>query len=240
LESWKHRIYHLIEPTDRSSPAQTAYHVLMMAAIFVSLVPLLFKGDHPVFHVIDAVTVTLFILDYVLRYLTADLALGKGRKSYALYPVTPFAIIDLVTILPGLGVIGGTYKLLRLMRVIRALRVFKALRYSRNFRLVANVIRRQARLLLSLIVFAVGYIFISALIMFNVETERFDNFFEAVWWAVSMLTTVGYGDIYPTTVGGRLVSMVSSIVGIALIALPSGIITAGFMEALADEKRESE
>jgi voltage-gated potassium channel len=214
------------------------YQVVMMTAIAVSLVPLLFKEYYSIFVIIDVMTVVLFIIDYVLRFITADLKLGKKRKSFALYPVTPFAIIDLVTILPGLGIIDGTFKLLRLMRVIRALRVFKALRYSKNFRIITTVIRKQARLLVSLFIFALAYIFISALVMFNVEPDRFSNFFESVWWSVSMLTTVGYGDVFPETTGGKLVSMISSLVGIALIALPSGIITAGFMEALGEGKKE--
>jgi voltage-gated potassium channel len=208
----------------------------MIAAIGVSLVPLLFKEYAPIFEMIDIVTVTIFIFDYVLRFITADIKLGKGGRSFALYPVTPFAIIDLITILPGLGIMNGTFKLLRLMRVIRALRVFKALRYSKNFRIITTVVRKQGRLLVSLVVFALGYIFVSALIMFNVEPDRFNNFFGAVWWSVSMLTTVGYGDIYPETIGGKFVSMVSSLIGIALIALPSGIITAGFMESLREDK----
>lgn len=83
---------------------------------------------------------------------------------------------------------------------------------------------------------AIGYVLISALVIFNVEPETFDNFFEAVYWATVSLTTMGYGDIYPVTTIGRIVTMISSFVGIAIVALPAGIITAGYMDRIQKEK----
>lgn len=85
-------------------------------------------------------------------------------------------------------------------------------------------------------VLAGGYIALSALIMFHVEPDSFDTFFDAIYWAVVTLTTVGYGDIYPTSEIGRIVSMMSSFMGIAIVALPTGIITAGYMRELSREK----
>ena len=80
---------------------------------------------------------------------------------------------------------------------------------------------------------------ISALTIYNVEPESFDTFFDAVYWATISLTTVGYGDIYPVTVVGRIVTMISSVLGIAIIALPSGVITAGYLEEI-NKKDEDE
>ena len=85
--------------------------------------------------------------------------------------------------------------------------------------------------------FAAGYILISALVIFNVEGESFNTFFDAVYWATISLTTVGYGDIYPITTAGRIITMLSSVLGIAVVALPAGIITAGYMDALNEEKQ---
>ncbi len=79
------------------------------------------------------------------------------------------------------------------------LRTFKFLKYSTNFIVITKVVRKSKSILLSLIICAIMYVFISALFMFNVEPESFDNFFEAIYWATTALTTVGYGDIYPTT-----------------------------------------
>ena len=83
---------------------------------------------------------------------------------------------------------------------------------------------------------AVAYILISALVIYNVEPESFETFFDAIYWATISLTTVGYGDIYPITTIGRIVTMISSAFGIAIIALPSGVITAGYLEEIGKEK----
>ena len=87
---------------------------------------------------------------------------------------------------------------------------------------------------------AVSYILVSALIVFNAEPEAFNTFFEAVYWATISLTTVGYGDIYPVTTIGRVVTMVSSIFGVAIIALPSGVITAGYLAEFGEEDNQEE
>lgn len=79
---------------------------------------------------------------------------------------------------------------------------------------------------------AIGYIVISALIMFNVEPATFPSFFDAVYWATVSLTTVGYGDIYAVSTIGKVITMLSSVFGIAIVALPAGIVTAGYMEEI--------
>ena len=97
------------------------------------------------------------------------------------------------------------------------------------------MLRRSRDPLLAVGAFAGAYILVSALIIFNVEPDSFDTFFEAVYWATVSLTAVGYGDIYPVTTIGRLVAMASSIFGIAIVALPAGIITAGYMNEIHKE-----
>lgn len=81
-----------------------------------------------------------------------------------------------------------------------------------------------------------AYIMTSAIIVLNVEPDSFDSFFEAVYWATVSLTTIGYGDIIPATTMGRLITMISAFFGIAVIALPAGIITAGYMEEMQEHK----
>ena len=85
---------------------------------------------------------------------------------------------------------------------------------------------------------AVAYVLISSLVIYNVEPESFDTFFDAIYWATISLTTVGYGDIYPVTTSGRIVTMISSVFGIAIIALPSGVITAGYLEEVNKENHQ--
>ena len=98
------------------------------------------------------------------------------------------------------------------------------------------VFHRQKDSLTVVCVLAVGYIFISALVIFNVEPETFNNFFDAIYWATVSLTTVGYGDIYAVSMAGKVITMISSVFGIAIVALPAGIITAGYMEELNKDK----
>ena len=142
------------------------------------------------------------------------------------------AIIDLISILPSVTVLNSGFKLLKLFRLLRTLKVFRAfkfLRYSRSFDIISNVFKKQKKILSAVATMAVAYVLLSALIIYNVEPESFNTFFDAIYWATISLTTVGYGDIYPITTIGRIVTMVSSVFGIAIIALPSGVITAGYL-----------
>ena len=208
----------------------------MMVVILASLVPLAFKEVTPFLAVLDKVTVVVFIADYVLRLLTADLKLKKGAVSYLIYPFTPMALIDLLCILPSFTAIAGGFRLLKIFRLLRAFRVFRAfkmLRYSKSLSIIIGVIREQRTPLLAVGTLALAYILISALVIFNVEPESFGSFFDAVYWATVSLTTVGYGDIYPVSTAGRIITMLSSVFGIAVVALPSGIITAGYMDKIS-------
>ena len=211
----------------------------MIVIILVSLIPLAFKEDNTLFTVMDKVSVSVFIFDYALRWLTADYKFGnRSFSSFVRYPFSTMAIVDLVSILPSLSFISSGFKLLRILRMIRALRVlrvFKAVRYSKSFEIIGNVLRSSKNSLIAVCALAGGYIVISALVVFNVEPDSFNTFFDAIYWATVSLTTVGYGDIYPVSTLGRIITMVSSIFGIAIVALPAGIITAGYMNELNKE-----
>ena len=240
----RRRLFEIIEVSSDNDKASMVYDVSMMIAIVVSIVPLAFKETFPVFYYTDAVTTVLFIGDYVFRLITADFKLKKtGILSFIRYPFTFWAIIDLVSILPGLTILSSGFKLLRLFRIFRTFRVFrvfKALRYSKSILIIINVIKRSKDPLIAVCTLAIGYILISALIIFNVEQDSFNTFFDAIYWATVSLTTVGYGDIYPVSTAGRIITMISSIFGIAIVALPAGIITAGYMDVINSEKENKE
>lgn len=230
----RQKLYKIIEVT-KGNRLGRIYDTVMFFIILLSLVPLMFKEITPAFLTIETIATVAFILDYIFRWITADFKLKKGRASFALYPFHPMAIIDLLSILPAfVDVVPGlrALRLFRLMRTIRVIRVFKVLRYSRNMRLLRDVIRSQRDALLMVGLLAVGYIVLSALVVFNVEPATFRTFFDAIYWATVSLTTVGYGDLYPVTTAGRVVAMASSFVGIAIVALPAGIVTAGYMEEI--------
>ena len=127
---------------------------------------------------------------------------------------------------------------------MKILRLFKVFRYTDKFQVLGNVIKKEKTVLLSVLAIAIFYVFVTALIMFNAEPHinpntgatTFGNFFDALYWATVTLTTVGYGDLTPVTNIGRFVSMLSSLFGVAVIALPSGVITASYLEELRGKK----
>jgi voltage-gated potassium channel len=232
----RQRIFKLVEVADENDRVSNIYDIGMMITIIASLIPLAFKSTNIVFEWLDYITVVIFIIDYILRLITADYKLsGQKAKAFIIYPFTPMAIIDLLSILPSVTMLNSGFKLLKLFRLLRTFRVLRALkflRYSKSFVIIANVFKKQKRVLSAVATLAVAYVLISALVIFNVEPESFNSFFDAIYWATVSLTTMGYGDIYPVTTIGRIVTMVSSIFGIAIIALPSGIITAGYLDEI--------
>ncbi|MBQ9228111.1 MAG: ion transporter [Eubacterium sp.] len=235
----RRRLYEMIEPSGADgSTLSTVYDFVMLVCIVASMVPLAIKQENTVLNVIDKVTVTVFILDYLLRLWTADKKLGKGVKSFVLYPVQPMAVVDLLSILPSLVPINAGFKVLRLFRIVRTFKVFrsfKVFRYSKNITRLLSVLKKQSKSLGAVFSMAVFYVVFTALIMFNIELDTFNSFFDALYWASISLTSVGYGDITPVSEVGRLFTMLSAFVGVAIVALPSGIITAGYLDELHSE-----
>ena len=236
------RIFEIIEASKDGDTLSSIYDSIILVTVIVSLVPLAFKDQAPVFSLIDKVSVSIFIVDYLLRWSTADYKFGRnGLVPFIRYPFTFMAIVDLISILPSITLMSSAFKVFRVFRMLkvmrvfrtmRVFRVFKAARYSRSMDIIANVIKNSKEALAAVGTLAVLYVLISALIVFNIEPDTFGNFFEAIYWATVSLTTVGYGDIYPVTATGKFVAMLSSVFGIAIVALPSGIITAGYMDEL--------
>ena len=237
------RLFEIIETAKEDDRLSNVYDIFMMIVIVLSLVPLAFKQEPPFFVIMDKVAAVIFVIDYVLRFATADLKLKKGALSFVLYPFTPMALIDLLCILPSISIISSAFRVLkvfRLLRTLRVFRVFKAVRYSHSINMIKEVFVIERKPLITVFVLAIGYVVASALVIFNVEPDLFNTFLDAVYWATVSLTTMGYGDITPVTSVGRLVTMISSMFGIAIIALPSGIITAGFMKILrVEQEREA-
>ena len=241
----RQEIFEIIERDENDNLISKLYDRIMQLAIFVSIIPLMFRGQNVIFTTIESVVTILFVTDYLLRWLTADLrSKKKGIWAFVLYPFTLIAIIDLLTILPAISYVNDSLRVLRTWRLLRILRIAKVFKYYEPLQIVMEVFRKKAPVLLTVVGFALFYIFVTALFMFNVEQSVnpktgelfFDDFFDALYWSTCTLTTVGYGDIYPISDIGRIVSMISALVGIAIIALPSGIITAGYMEEVQERK----
>ena len=221
MYDFKRRIYEVLEVGSVGDISSRAYDRLMTIAIIVGLIPLTMKGNSNYTIAIDLVTSVLFTIDYVARVYTADYKMGyKSYKAYIAYIFTPLAIFDFLSIVPVIYIVLPISSWIGLLRLFRIFRVLKLIRYSKTMIVIANVVRKVKKQLVAVLVLIIVYII--------------------VYWATCMLTTVGYGDIYPVTPIGRLITMVSALVGMAVIALPTGIITAGYMAEITKKKSKYE
>lgn len=212
-------------------------------AVVLESVPRLRLAYKPYFTVIELVSVYLFTLEYVLRLWSAvenrRYHTNLGRLRFAL---TPFALIDLFSILPFYLALGGLD--LRILRLVRLFRLFKITRYVRALGLIQQVIRRKrAELAITVGMIAVLLILVSSL-MYSIENEaqpdKFGSIPETMWWGVATLTTVGYGDVFPITPLGKVLSGLIAVLGLGLFALPTGILAAGFAEQLSEQHARDE
>lgn len=217
-----------------------AYAVFSLCVVILSLIPLTVKQNADIFTYIEYATTAVFIFEYIARWMSAGITLKKGKLSYLIYPFTPMAIIDLLTILPTFILLNQGFKALRIIRLVLILRLFRFAKESKSFSIITQVITRERNILGVVCLIAITYIFLTALIVFNVEPDTFGNFFDAVYWACISLTTVGYGDYCPVSGLGRAIAMVSSLVGVAIIALPAGIITGSYIDILKSQAKEKE
>lgn len=248
----KENLHLILEVDDDSSRMSKVYNVLNIIFTLISLVPLLFHEQTDTLIGIEAVAVIFFVIDYILRWFTADVEFPNKSKTraYLTYPFTIYAFLDLLAILPFITVLNQTFRVFRIFRLFRSLRIFRAFRlfrYSKSLEILLRTIKNQKDPLIIVGSSTVAYIFIAALLVFNIEPDTFPSFLEALFWATSSLTTATYGDVFPTSNLGQILSMISYLVGVVIIALPSSIITAGYIDEMekdnviktADEEEES-
>lgn len=199
-----------------------------------------------IFYIIEVVSVCVFTIEYILRLWTADLFFSdvSATKSRFKFIFSFMALIDLFAILPFYipFIIPIDLRVLRTLRIVRLLRLFKVNRYTTALSTIGDVFKKKASQLFSSMFVVSLLMIITSVLMYNVEgtaqPDKFQNAFSGLWWAVATLTTVGYGDIYPITTVGKILSAIIALLGIGLVAVPTGIISAGFMEHISKNKHE--
>ena len=251
MESIKQKIYKIIRDDDKNDYKANIFDAIIISLVIINVIIIFldtFKNIHkyiePYYIIIDTVSIIVFTIEYVLRIWTSplmypDLTPFRARIKYI---TSAKAIIEFIALF-SFYLPLFTYHNLKFIRIIRLFRILSLLkinRYSHALEDLGNVIKRKSLQLLSSI-FIVGVLIIfSALLMYHIENdaqpESFNNAYSSLWWTIATLTTVGYGDIYPVTVLGKLLGIFISLLGIALIAIPTGIISAGFMERSREEK----
>ena len=191
---------------------------------------------------LDIAVAIIFLVEYILRLWVAPLREGarRGIRGAWDYAITPLAILDLIAIAPTiLGFITPELYLLRIIRLARIVRVGRSKRFRKSIRHFNEAITAKKEALQISAIYSGIVISISSILMFlaegNIQKEQFGSIPRCLWWAVVTVTTVGYGDTYPVTALGKLVAALTAISGIAVIAIPIGIISAGFTESLGSE-----
>lgn len=234
FESFRKKAFLFIEPS-KYTGNMTLYNMFMIGITFISVIPIMVRSDHQVLMIIDLFSTVIFIIDYILRWMTADLKFQENNvKSFLRYPLQRMAVIDLLSIIPGFFPLRGL-KISRIFRVLRTFRFLRIIRYSKSTNLIIRALKRQRTSLYAVVLISLEYILVCALIIYNVEPETFHTFFDAVYWSTVSLTTVGYGDIYPVSALGKTIAMISSFFGIAIIAMPAGLFTAGLIQEMQNE-----
>ena len=253
MRKLKERVYNLIRDDDENDFSGNIFDTAIIALIIINvLLVILDTFALPLWlqklsNGIELVSVIIFTIEYLLRFWTSTYLRPDKKPLIArlMYMVSFMAIIDLLAILPFYVpfIIPMDLRVLRALRVIRLLRLFKVNRYTDALSTIANVFKRKASQLLSSMLVVLLLMIIASVLMFNVENtaqpDKFTNAFSGLWWAVATLTTVGYGDIYPITIVGKLFSGVIAMLGIGLVAVPTGIISAGFIESIERDKVET-
>ena len=210
---------------------------LNVLAIILESVQSIYRTYSELFYYFELASVAIFTIEYLLRVWTSVEKRSRSgiNKTRWQYIRSPLAIIDLLAILPFYLQIFFVIDL-RFLRIIRILRVFKLTRYSSAFTLLLNVFKEEKNSLTAAFSILFVLLVISSsgiyLIEHDVQPNDFGSIPSAMWWAMATLTTVGYGDVTPITAGGKFFGGVITIIGMGMVALPTGIIVSGFSEQL--------
>lgn len=248
------RVHTIIQVGNASDIPSRVYDYALMAAVLVNMFIALFdtfpqslpyKG---VMHMAETLTVLFFTVDYLLRIWTADYYYENSDR-----PLSPLkarlrfifswtGLVDFLSCIPFLLSMGGG--VLRLFRIVRILRVFRIHHYADPLHVIGEVLNKKKGQLLSSSFIVLVLMIAASLLMYSLEheaqPEAFANAFSGFWWAANTLLTVGYGDVIPVTLAGKICGTVMTFLGVGLVAIPTGILSAGFMEQVSSLHQENQ
>ena len=236
----KKRIFDIIQIGNKEDLPSRAFDIFISIVIISNILVMFLEtfGELAAFRnvmkVIEYVTIIIFCIEYLLRIWTSDLLYPRKSRirSMVRFLLSFDGIVDLMTILPFFFLNG--FVIFRMLRVVRIFHLFRINAQYDSFTLIKDVLKERRRQLLSSLFIIVILTLASSLAMYGAEhdaqPEAFENAFSGIWWSVSTLLTVGYCDIYPVTITGKIIAILIAFLGVCAVAVPTGIISAGFFE----------
>lgn len=210
--------------------------LLSVISISIETMPGLSPEWEHLLAVSEIVTLTVFALEYLLRLWSAERPLG--------YVFSFWGIIDLIAILPSILMAGTDLRSLRIFRLVRLLRLLKLMRYARAADRLGDAFAevREELVLFLLMAFMVLYLCAAGIYIFENEAQpdQFASIPHSLWWAVATLTTVGYGDVYPVTAGGKIFTALVLFIGLGIVAVPTGLIATALSRPLPGDAQDDE
>lgn len=240
----KQHVYDVLDKSEQHGLVEKIVDIFIISLIILNVIAVICEPSTKdplallLLRRFEIISVVIFTCEYLLRIWVADLS-NKAKNKWLVrlfFIVSPLALIDLLAILPFYIplLISVDLRILRMLRIFRLLRIFKANRYTSALTNVFRVIKGKAEQLVSSLFVVLVLMTIASVLMFNIENasqpDKFVSVFDAMWWSVATLTTVGYGDIYPVTTAGKLLAAIIAILGIGIVAIPTGIVASGFIE----------
>lgn len=251
LEKIKKRVFEIIQIGNQTDIPSLIFDVFIVFIIVLNIVITFcltfaqLARYAALLQTVELVTIVIFAVEYVLRLWTAQYLypdMGHGRAKWQ-FAFSFYGIVDLLTILPYFLplVFPSGAVAFRMFRVVRILRLFRINAKYDAFHVITTVLKEKRNPLIYSIFLVLVLMMASSLCMYGLEheaqPEHFSNAFSGIWWSVSTLLTVGYGDIYPITVGGQIMAIVIAFLGVGMVAIPTGIISAGFVEYYTSIKK---
>lgn len=242
--SMKKRIFEIIQIGNVSDAPSIIFDVFIVAAILINIFITFFetfKVAEPYAAAINGVelaTIIIFIIEYGLRIWTANYLYPDKKPAAAIWKFGSsfYGIVDLLTIVSFFlpFAFSSGVSVFRMIRVVRILHLFRINSKYDTFNVITEVLKEKKNQLLASVFMIIILMLSSSLLIYGFEhdaqPENFENAFSGVWWAMSTMFTVGYGDIYPITIVGKMAAMLITLLGVMLVAIPTGIISAGFVE----------
>lgn len=237
----KQYIKSIVEINDNKKSRYFAFFIqaLILVSIItfsIETIPNLKPETKTILQIIEWFSVIVFSLEYVLRIYVAD---SKPKFIFSF-----FGIIDLLAILPFYLSFGVDLRSLRALRFLRLFRIFKLVRYNRAMNHFTSAIKSAKEEIFLFVFITLILIYFSAVGIYYFENEaqpeHFSSIFDSLWWAIITLTTVGYGDVYPITVGGKVFTFIILMIGLGIVAIPTGIISSALTKSVDKKQHDTE